>query len=145
MKYFQQYYIVKLLTWNLSLPSINCKYLSKNKEILVMQLYYIYSFLRHIGSLWQSWAPWPSNERMDRKFLDLPKFYLINRQQIVIIDGFKSDIKEVRAEVPQRRRFVPLLLITYINNIVNEFIFGDNKTITWSGEKTNFWFTEYIS
>ena len=45
------------------------------------------------------------------KFLDLLKSYLLNRQQIVIIDGFKSDIKEVKAGFPHGSRLGPLQFI----------------------------------
>ena len=78
---------------------------------------------------------------IDGKFLDLIKSYLLNRQQIVVIDGFKSDIKEVKAGVPQGSRLGPLLFIIYINDIVNElesdiFIFADDTTISCSGKDT---------
>ena len=82
---------------------------------------------------------------VEGKFLDLLKSYLLNRQQIVVIDGLKSDIKEIKAGVPQGSRLGPLLFIIYINDIVNElesdiFIFADDTTISCSGkdsEKTS--------
>ena len=59
-------------------------------------------------------------------------------QQIVIIDGCKSDNREVKAGVPQHSCLWPFLFIIYINDILNRlesdiFIFADDKTISCSG------------
>ena len=44
--------------------------------------------------------------------------YLSNRKQFVVVDGFKSDIKDVQAGVPQGSRLGPLLWILYVNDIM---------------------------
>ena len=78
---------------------------------------------------------------IEGKFLELLKSYLQNRQQIVIIDGIKSEIKNVKAGVPQGSRLGPLLFIIYINDIIQDlesdiFIFADDTTLSCSHQNS---------
>ena len=56
--------------------------------------------------------------RIEGKCLALFESYLRGRKQIVVVDGVKSDIKEVKAGIPQGSRLGPLLWILYANDIL---------------------------
>ena len=58
--------------------------------------------------------------RVEDKCLALFESYLRGRKQVVVIDGVKSDMKEVKAGIPQCSRLGPLLWILYANDIVKE-------------------------
>ena len=75
---------------------------------------------------------------IEEKFLDLFKSYLSNRQQVVVVDGFKSNTSEIKAGCPQGSRLGPLLFIIYINDIIYNLeseiiIFADDTTLLASG------------
>ena len=72
------------------------------------------------------------------KQLNLVSSYLDNRKQIVVIEGQKSDIKDVRAGVPQGSRLGPLLFLIYMNDITEGIesdilIFADDTSLFVSG------------
>ena len=56
--------------------------------------------------------------KIEGKCLALFESYLRGRKQIVVVDGMKSDIKEVKAGIPQGSRLGPLLWILYANDIL---------------------------
>ena len=65
--------------------------------------------------------------------LKLFQSYLSNRHQIVVVNGVKSDIKPLKAGIPQGSRLGPLLFILYINDIQKDLesevlIFADDTT-----------------
>ena len=73
------------------------------------------------------------------RLLDLFSSYLTNRQQIVVVDGHKSEKQTVHAGVPQGSRLGPLLFIIYINDITesiesNILIFADDTSLLVSGK-----------
>jgi hypothetical protein len=73
--------------------------------------------------------------------LNLFKSYLSNRKQIVVVDGVKSHIEEVKAGIPQGSRLVTLLFILYINDITEDLesevlIFADDTTLIATGANT---------
>ena len=73
------------------------------------------------------------------KCLDLFKSYLSERRQIVTIDGCKSEIKYLKAGVPQGSRLGPLLWILYANDILDEiecniFLFADDTCMFAEGK-----------
>ena len=53
-------------------------------------------------------------------FNDILSSYLSDRKQIVVVDGQKSDILDVKAGVPQGSRLGPLLFLIYMNDITDE-------------------------
>ena len=71
-------------------------------------------------------------------FLNTIGSYLTGRQQIVVVDGIKSDKLEVKAGVPQGSRLGPLLFIIYMNDIVENIesdvlIFADDTSLMACG------------
>ena len=71
-------------------------------------------------------------------FLNTVRSYLANRKQVVVIDGVKSDILEVKSGVPQGSRLGPLLFIIYMNDIISDIesdilIFADDTSLMASG------------
>ena len=76
--------------------------------------------------------------KVDGKCLELLKSYLNERRQIVTIDGCKSEIKYLRAGVPQGSRLGPLLWILYANDILEDieshiFLFADDTCMFAEG------------
>ena len=76
------------------------------------------------------------------KLLDLFSSYLYNRQQIVVVDGKKSERQQVKAGIPQGSRLGPLLFIIYINDITDSIesdilIFADDTSLLVSGKTTD--------
>ena len=76
------------------------------------------------------------------KLLDLFSSYLYNRQQIVVVDGQKSEKQPVKAGIPQGSRLGPLLFIIYINDITDSIesdilIFADDTSLLVSGKTTD--------
>ena len=72
-------------------------------------------------------------------FIELLKAYLNNRKQIVTIDGFKSEILDVKAGVPQGSRLGPLLWILYANDILEDIeseilLFADDTCMFATGK-----------
>ena len=73
---------------------------------------------------------------------DLFKSYLTNRKQIVVVDGVKSQMEQVKAGIPQGSRLGPLLFIIYINDIKEDLesellIFADDTTLIAAGSDQN--------
>ena len=76
------------------------------------------------------------------KLLDLFSSYLYNRQQIVVVDGQKSENQQVKPGIPQGSRLGPLLFIMYTNNIMDSIksdilIFADDTSLLVSGKTTD--------
>ena len=57
--------------------------------------------------------------KVDGQCLALFESYLSNRKQIVVVDGEKSEVIEIKAGIPQGSRLGPLLWILYINDILD--------------------------
>ena len=55
---------------------------------------------------------------IEGKILELFLSYLSNRQQIVVLDGAKSSSCNMTAGIPQGSKLGPILIIIYINDIV---------------------------
>ena len=71
-------------------------------------------------------------------FLSTVRSNLSDRKQIVVVDGVKSDILEVKSGVPQGSRLGPLLFIIYMNDIISDIesdilIFADDTSLMASG------------
>ena len=71
---------------------------------------------------------------VEGSFLDTVRSYLAGRQQVVVVDGVKSDVLDVKAGVPQGSRLGPLLFIIYINDIADDIdsdilIFADDTSL----------------
>ena len=65
---------------------------------------------------------------------DTIKSYLTDRKQIVVVDGEKSDISDIKAGIPQGSRLGPLLFIIYMNDIIDDIesdilIFADDTSL----------------
>ena len=54
--------------------------------------------------------------------------YLQKRKQIVVVNGIKSDILDVKAGVPQGSRLGPLLFLIYMNGITQDIESCQNPT-----------------
>ena len=66
------------------------------------------------------------------------KSYLENRKQIVVVNGSKSEILDVKAGVPQGSRLGPLLFLIYMNDITQDIesdilIFADDTSLFCKG------------
>ena len=64
--------------------------------------------------------------------------YLHSRKQIVVVNGCKSNILDVKAGVPQGSRLGPLLFLIYMNDITDDLesdilIFADDTSLFASG------------
>ena len=71
-------------------------------------------------------------------FYEIISSYLNNRKQIVVVDGQKSDVLDIRAGVPQGSRLGPLLFLIYMNDITDDIesdilIFADDTSLFVSG------------
>ncbi len=60
--------------------------------------------------------------------------YLSNREQIVVINGVKSDPRKINASVPQGSILGPLLFLVYVNDLVNglettPYLFADDTSL----------------
>ena len=71
-------------------------------------------------------------------FYDTIKSYLTDRKQIVVVDGEKSDIADIKAGIPQGSRLGPLLFIIYMNDIIDDIesdilIFADDTSLFANG------------
>ena len=71
-------------------------------------------------------------------FYDTIKSYISDIRQIVVVDGEKSDITDIKAGIPQGSRLGPLLFIIYMNDIINDIesdilIFADDTSLFASG------------
>ena len=75
---------------------------------------------------------------IEENFYELISSYLLNRKQIVVVNGEKSDMLDIQAGVPQGSRLGPLLFLIYINDISNDIesdilIFADDTSLFVSG------------
>ena len=71
--------------------------------------------------------------------LELFKSYLSDRKKVVVINDKKSDIKDIKAGVPQGSRLGPLLWILYVNDIIEDIeseilLFADDTCLFASGQ-----------
>ena len=71
---------------------------------------------------------------IEENFYDIMSSYLHNRKQIVVVNGQKSDMLDIKAGVPQGSRLGPLLFLIYINDICADIesdilIFADDTSL----------------
>lgn len=77
------------------------------------------------------------------KALDIIRSYLQSRFQMVVIDGYHSNSRQMKNGVPQGSILGPLLFNLYINDIVNidskvhMIIYADDTSIFFSGRNTS--------
>ena len=72
------------------------------------------------------------------QFHNILTSYLHDRKQIVVVNGCKSDILDVKAGVPQGSRLGPLLFLIYMNDITDSIesdilIFADDTSLYAAG------------
>ena len=72
------------------------------------------------------------------QFHGLISSYLKNRKQVVLVDGQKSEIVDIKAGVPQGSRLGPLLFLIYMNDITADIqsdilIFADDTSLFVTG------------
>ena len=77
--------------------------------------------------------------QVEGKCLNLFISYLSNRKQVVVVDGVKSEISNVKAGVPQGSRLGPILFILYIEDIKDDLeceilIYADDTTLIAVGK-----------
>ena len=75
---------------------------------------------------------------VEGSFYDMLKSYLTDRRQVVVVNGHKSEMVQIKAGVPQGSRLGPLLFIIYMNDIINNIesdilIFADDTSLFASG------------
>ena len=75
-----------------------------------------------------------SQAGIDDMFYDIISSYLNDRKQIVVVDGQKSEMLDIRAGVPQGSRLGPLLFLIYMNDITDDIesdilIFADDTSL----------------
>ena len=57
--------------------------------------------------------------KIDGLCLTLFESYLSGRKQVVVVDGVKSEIRDIEAGIPQGSRLGPLLWILYVNDLID--------------------------
>ena len=57
--------------------------------------------------------------KIENSCYNLLESYLSNRVQCTVVDGVKSDFKEIKAGVPQGSKLGPILWLLYVNDIIN--------------------------
>ena len=67
------------------------------------------------------------------------KSYLSDRQQIVVVDGIKSNMSHLSAAIPRESKLGPILFIIYINDITEGLesdilIFTDDCSLLTSAD-----------
>ena len=75
---------------------------------------------------------------VEGSFLNTISSYLAGRQQVVVVDGVKSDVLDVKAGVPHDSRLGPLIFIIFMNDIIDDIesdilIFADDTSLIASG------------
>ena len=75
---------------------------------------------------------------VEDNFYQILSSYLDERKQVVVVEGQKSDLLDIKAGVPQGSRLGPLLFLIYMNDIINDIesdmlIFADDTSLFVSG------------